>query len=163
MRAKADDGSSSAIELTLEGHGEAVPVTIGADGRFALPMFDDDDWEVTSNRPEKAFYIRARVLSPGSREGDWRLGDLQLQCRVSWQLARHESNFAIGALFDAIGGCTSSSIAIYEQLDHPIEAANITEDDKSAALSYSPQFGLRLPTYLKGYSNEARVTVSFAP
>ena len=157
----AKAGDERPIRLTLEGRGRSVPVTADAQGRFVLPAFTDDDWRLVSDRPEAAFRISALVLSPTSRVGDWRLGDLQLQCRVSWQLIRSEENLLVAGLFDAAGGCTSSRIGIYYRLPAPIVSARIAEGARSEAVPVARQ-SIRLPTYRKEYGNEARVTVMFA-
>ena len=159
----ADAGDTRPIRLTLEGHGQFLPVTVDERKRFVLPPLSDDDWRLVSDRPEAAFRISALVLSPTSTVGDWRLGDLQLQCRVMWQLAQGEGvgQVLLAGLFDAAGGCASSRIAFYYRLPSPIVSARIAEGARSDAVPVARQ-SIRLPLYRKDYGNEARVTVVLA-
>ena len=64
-----------------------------AQGRFVLPMFTDDDWRLVSDQPEAAFRLSPRWCSArprASATGGW--ATCSCTCRVSWQLARGETN-----------------------------------------------------------------------
>ncbi|WP_294330780.1 hypothetical protein [uncultured Sphingomonas sp.] len=54
-------------------------------------------------------------------------------------------------MFDMVGGCASSKVALYQQLARPVASAILVEGAKQTPV----------PTYLKGYTPEARVLITY--
>lgn len=101
----------------------SVTVDIDEDGRFALPDQISDRWELVHNLGKRAVSVRPLVLSPGSTEFDRPLGDLRLQCRVSWEIRKKAYSFISRAGFGALGGCSSTRFAFVTTTPRPITAA----------------------------------------
>lgn len=150
------------VELQLVNGAKRIALQIGANRRFQLPPIAGDGWRLVSVGRRIPLKIRPWVISPRTQFGDFRLGDLQLQCRVVWAIEKQSASFVVAGLFEAAGGCSSSRIAIYQDLGRPIESAFVEEGASRARISTSRLgTGLRLPTHLKSYGSEARVRVTF--
>lgn len=156
-----DEGSLSGLELWLDSDDQTIELPLDAQGRFELPILAKGKWRLATSRGAIALRLRPWVYSPGSTFGDWRLGDLHLQCRVAWAIGRQSTSVLIKGLFDVAGGCRSRSVAIMFSMGRPISSASISDDDKNDDLEFEAPDLLRLPTYLRDYSNEARVLVDF--
>ncbi len=157
----AKGGSLEGVELALVNGITRVPLTIGPDRRFIFPVLDGDDWRLVSTKPGVPLRIRPWVVSPGTTINDIRLGDLSVQCRVGWAIARQSTSFIVEGMFDVLGGCSSSRLGIYWDFARPIASATIEEGDKRAPIAILQGNKLRLPTYLKDYTSEARVRIAF--
>jgi hypothetical protein len=152
--------SLDGLGLTVVAGDARLPVEITADHRFQIPPIERDDWRLVATRPQK-LRLRAWVISPESHFGDWRLGDLALQCRVGWAIEKVSANPVLAGMFDLAGGCASSRIAIYQNLKRPIKTATISENGRSDSIPVARSSSMRFPTYFKRYSNAARVKVVF--
>lgn len=60
-----------------------------------------------------------------------------------------------------VSGCASSKVALYQQLSRPIASAILVEGAKQAPVPTWRETRLRMPTYLKGYTPEARVLITY--
>lgn len=157
-------GTLDGVALTLRGEGRAIPVSIGADHRFVLPNLPKGDWQLVSNRSRQGLSIHPLVFSPGSDDGDRRLGDLRLQCRVMWAIEKRHASIVVVGLFEAAGACSSSRIAIYENTDRAIATAELREGDAAKPVDVLPnRHVFRMPLSEKRFSNEARLRLGFAP
>ncbi len=154
-------GTLAGVELALVNGSRRHPLPIGADGRILFPDVAGDDWRLVSNRPAVPLRLSPWVLSPGMTATDIRLGDLQVQCRVGWAMQKQSVSIVAAGMFDAIGGCASSRMSIYQDFAKPIAAAAIQEGGKRAPLSVWRDTLLKMPTSLKDYTPEARVKLTY--
>lgn len=152
--------SLDGLNLRLTDGMTTVPLPLDGEHRFRLPALDGKDWRIVSGRRDFPLGIRAWVYSPSSHFGSWRFGDLQLQCRVAWAIAKQSASVVTSSLFDMVGACSSSKIAIYQDMSRAISSAEISEGNRRSALQIW-ETRLRLPTYLKTYGQEARIEVAF--
>lgn len=111
------------MTLFLRSGDRQVTVPIDAEGRFALPDVRQGKRELVHNRGAGRIAVRALVISAGATEADRPLGDLRLQCRAGWELAKANYSFVARGGFSAMGGCSSSKFAFYFHTPRPIAVA----------------------------------------
>lgn len=146
------------LRLTLRKGDDIIPVPLDGERRFELPPLDSDEWRLIANRTPAEIGARVWVLSPGTSEGDRRLGDLRLHCRVTWALIRDRFNFLQRAGFDAIGGCDSSRLMIYTNASRPIVSASITgPDGRPRALRTENDIRYHMPIADKSLPDASRI------
>ncbi|PVX29260.1 hypothetical protein [Sphingomonas pokkalii] len=161
VSARQGDPSLAGVSLALSDGHTRIPLTIGEDHRIAIPEVAGNSWHLVHVGRPKALRIRPWVLSPNTSGSDLRLGDLQVQCRVGWAIARQSESIFVTGMFDVIGGCASSKIGLYQELGRPIASAILIEGSKQAAIPVWHDTAMRMPTYIKGYTVEARVRIVY--
>jgi hypothetical protein len=102
--------------LALQTEEKDLNVPVAVDGKFVLPdekQVGTKEADLVANRAEGTLAIVPTVRSPGDTPTRIRLGDLRLQCEVSWAIEKQGAPKAIRAFF-FVGGrmCHSSKIAV---------------------------------------------------
>lgn len=161
VAARGGDPALAGVQLALTDGQTRVPLAMGADHRIRIPETVGENWRLVHVGRPAPIRIRPWVVSPGTAPTSLRLGDLQVQCRVGWAIARQSASFATAGMFDMIGGCGSAKIALYQELSRPIASATLVEGSKQAPVPIWRETRLRMPTYLKGYTPEARVRITY--
>ncbi|WP_174292572.1 hypothetical protein [Sphingomonas bacterium] len=166
VREQGHAAARSDLRLTLVDGQRAVPVLLDQ-GRFTLPALPEGKWRLTANRARRAITVQALVMTPGTTEGDRRLGDLRLQCRALIAMAKTEASIAllpVIGLFEAMGPCTSRRIGIYYSTSSPIAGAELREGGRTEPVSVGPNGrGYRAPIQDRSFTNEARLTLTPKP
>lgn len=158
---RGGESSLAGVQLALTNGRTRRSLPMGIDRRIRIPEIAGEGWRLVHIGRPAQIRIRPWVVSPGTDPTSLRLGDLQVQCRVGWAIARQSQSFVTAGMFDMIGGCASSKIALYQELSRPIASATLLEGGKHAAVPTWHETRLRMPTYLKGYSPEARVHITY--
>lgn len=114
------------VRLTLRSSRRNVGLSLDGEGRFVLPPLEDDDWELVADRGTRSISIQPLVLSPGTGLDDRRLGDLRLQCEVTWAIQKEHASLPERAIFGAAGGCGSRRLGLYAKADRPIRSASVS-------------------------------------
>lgn len=145
--------------LVLRGEDDrSLEVAIDEDGRFTLPDLPSGRWELVHNLGKQPISVRPLVLSPGSTEFDRPLGDLRLQCRVSWQVRKNGYSFFSRAGFGALGGCSSTRFAFVTTTPRPITAAHALTGGRTLALTVTAnRVGYQAPLGDKSLPNGTRI------
>lgn len=154
-------GALRDLELWLVSDDRRVPLVLNEELQFELPEIDEGDWRIATRKRGLRLAVSPWVFSPGSQMGDWRLGDLLLQCRVSLAVMKTTMNFLKSAMFDAAGGCNSRRTAVWQSVPDKVERGFVSEGEREAPLQTSGR-AFKLPTDLREFSNEARARVYFA-
>lgn len=148
------------MTLVLRAGAQRIAVPIGADGGFVLPDLPAGKWELVHNRGRGRIAVRALVISAGMTEADRRLGDLRLQCRAGWELAKAGHSIVARSGFAMMGGCASRKFAFYFHAARPIAAAALVAGGETRALPVRPdRLAYRAPLGDKGLPNDAMVHV----
>jgi hypothetical protein len=150
------------LQLSLAAGDESIPVELDGQNRFVLPALPGGDWELKANRRRGGLIVKPLVLSPGTNEADRLLGDMRLQCEVTWAIERHHvSVFARGA-FNAAGGCRSSKFAIYSRSERPLAGATVTSGAIMKPIQILRDRHLfRVPLHDKTLPHTARVRLQY--
>ncbi len=161
VSARGGDPSLTGVQLALTDGRARLPLAMGTDHRIRIPDVAGEGWRLVHAGRPAPIRIRPWVVSPRTDPGNLRLGDLQVQCRVGWAIARQSASFMVAGMFDMIGGCASAKIALYQELGRPIASAMLIEGSRQATVPTLHDTALRMPTYLKGYTSEARLRVTY--
>lgn len=115
------------IGLSLnDGAGHDLPVTIDGDGRIVFATLPEGRWFLTAPPQSKGMQLRPVVLSTGTTATDRRLGDLRMECRVVFSMAKAQASvlaLPLIGMIDAIGGCESKRFQMFHPGEHPIASA----------------------------------------
>lgn len=161
VSARGRDPSLAGVQLALTDGRTRLPLPIGANHRIRVPVVVGEDWRLIHIGRPASIRIRPWVVSPQTSPADLRLGDLQVQCRVGWAIARQSTSVVVAGMFDMVGGCASSKIGLYQELSRPIASAMLVEGRRRVPVPTWHETAIRMPTYLKGYTPEARVRIAY--
>ncbi|MDR7270058.1 hypothetical protein J2X20_002716 [Pelomonas saccharophila] len=161
-RTQADAAPS--LELGLMTPAGRQPLGLDAEDRFSI----DPAWRVLPERTEVRSRLadgrvtwRPDIRTPGVPEGERRLGDLRLQCRVAFGsgVARGTDLFG-GLLSFAFDDCWDRDWSPSNFADRPIFAVTLVHGERRLTLSERLLHGLRDdggPKYDWGYSLRERM------
>lgn len=127
--------SLETLQLELRNSDEVLPLALDKNHRFELPPLGDGKWELVANRARTAIEIRPIVLSPGTDLEHRRLGDMRLQCLVTWAIEKDHVSMPVRAMFDMAGGCQSTKMALYAKSERAIADADITTAGRVTAIA----------------------------
>lgn len=148
------------ITLAMRSGDQRIAVPIDAEGRFTIVDIPPGHWELVHNRGAGRIAVRALVISAGATEMDRPLGDLRLQCRVGWELAKANYSFIARSGFSAMGACSSSKMAFSFHAPQAIQAVTLSNGDNVRGLLVQPgQRAYRAPLGDKVLPNTAMVHV----
>lgn len=146
------------IKLAFRSEDRSIPVMIDADGRFTLSELPSGRWELVHNLGKRVVSVRPLVLSPGATEFNRPLGDLRLQCRVSWEIRKKRYSFISRAGFGALGGCSSKRFAFFTTTPRPIATARAIDGSRVLPLPIAAnRAGYQAPLGDKDLPNTTRI------
>ncbi len=165
--ARTQAETTQALELGLMAPGGRRPVALDGEDRFVV----DPAWRALDERTE----VRSRLADgrvtwrpdirtpglPGSSEGERRLGDLRLQCRVAFGSGVARGTDFFGGLFSfGVDDCWDRDWSPSNFADRPLFAVTLVSGDRRLTLSERFLHGLRDdggPKYDWGYSLRERM------
>lgn len=151
------------MTLFLRSGDRQATVPIDAEGRFVLPDVPSGKWELVHNRGAGRIAVRALVISAAATEADRPLGDLRLQCRAGWELAKANYSFVARGGFSAMGGCSSSKFAFYFHTSRPIAVAVLGDGASKQDLPVRPDHSAyRAPLGDKAKPNGTMVHIRYS-
>ena len=148
-----------ALRLSLRRGSEIIDLPIDADKKFVIPQVTGDGWVLTASGRRGRIWITPLVMSPGTSDGDRLLGDLRLQCRVTWAMSG-TSIFAKG-LCAAAGGCSSNKFGFYATANRNIAAAVAVSGPISKPIRLWDRNKYRVPTGDRSLPHDARIRLTF--
>lgn len=162
--ARTQAETTQALALGLMTPAGRQPVALDADSRFVI----DPAWrqlpertEVRSRLADGRVTWRPDIRTPGVPDGERRLGDLRLQCRVAFGsgIARGTDFFG-GLLSFAFDDCWDRAWSPSNFADRPVFAVTLVHGERRLLLSERLLHGLRDdggPGYDWGYSLRERM------
>lgn len=156
--------STQALELALLTPAGREPVVLDAEDRFVI----DPAWRALPERTELRSRLadgrvtwRPDIRTPGVPEGERRLGDLRLQCRVGFGSGIARGTEFLGGLFAfAFDDCWDRDWSPSNFADRPVFAVTLVHGERRVVLSARLLHGLRDeggPRYDWGYSLRERM------
>lgn len=156
------DVALDGMTLELRRGDTRIAVPVDGDRRFTLPALPGGKWELVHNRGKARIAVRALVISAGAREEERPLGDLRLQCRAGWELAKADFGFLARAGFGALGGCSSTRFAFFFRTTRPIDSATLSDGARTETLKLQgDRKAFRAPLGAKEWPNSAVVRVGY--
>ncbi|WP_457442517.1 hypothetical protein [Roseateles sp. P5_E4] len=162
--ARTQAETTQALELGLMTRGGRQPVVLDAEDRFVVdPTWHalDERIEIRSRLADGRVTWRPDIRTPGVPEGERRLGDLRLQCRVAFGSGVARGTDFFGGLFSfAFDDCWDRDWSPSNFADTPIFAVTLVHGERRLTLSERLLHGLRDgggPKYDWGYSLRERM------
>lgn len=150
------------MTLALVSGDQRIPVPIDAESRFTLPALPAGRWELVHNRGAGRIAVRALVISAGATETNRPLGDLRLQCRAGWELAKAKYSFIARGGFSVMGGCSSTNFAFFFRTPQAIRDATLSAGAKMVELPVlADRSAYRAPLGDKALPNTAMIHVRY--
>lgn len=155
------------LNLRLAGARVDLALPVDEQATFVLPRSQDafdDNADLVLNRKKTQMRWRPRVRSPGVPENARRLGDLRLECEVSWAVTRDDMGFLMRTAVTAGGGlCHAPMIALGYRAPRPVTAVHLVSGERTQALTVQDNGrGYVLPVRDKSWNDETLVVYQFA-
>ena len=165
-----DDGTIPAQErlaLRLSGDKVDLALPVESDATFVLPRSQeafDDNADLILNRKKTQMRWRPRVRSPGVPDNVRRLGDMRLECEVSWAVMKDEIGLLARSAMAVVGGmCHAPMTALYYRAPKRLAAVRLTSGERSRPLTLSAdRNSYVVPVRDKDWDNESLITYEFA-
>jgi hypothetical protein len=126
------------VTLAISGDHTRIPVPLASDGSFTLRRDEAalaDDADLVSNKKKSELWWRADIHSPGVPDNARRLGDLRLECQISWAVTREDMPFLTRNGLGLLGGpCHTARIALHYMAPKPLTSAVLVSGDRRLAL-----------------------------
>lgn len=164
------DGSipqASGLALRLAGDTTDLALPVDAEATFVLPRSQDalaDNADLVLNRKKEQMGWRPRVRSPGVPEGARRLGDMRLECEVSWAVMKDQVSFVLRTAMSAVGGmCHSPMTALWYRAPKRLVSATLVSGERSRPLTLNAGGdSFIVPVRAKEWDNESLIVYRFA-
>lgn len=158
----ADGQSLDGLVLVLRDGDEQLPITLDADGRFALPhdAIRSGEWRLVSNRPRSGIRITPEIFSPGTGPDERRFGDLRLQCRVFMTFADDDFSLLTRMAMGVIGPCVSRRVRLWLRVDRPLASVSVSDPARTLDLGEDAMRVL-MPLHDESIANDARLAFRY--
>lgn len=166
LQPRRADVDMRALELRLDGEDVSVPIPLGENNIFTLPVYPgshDAKAELTLNRKSGSVRWIPYVRSPASSDTRRRLGDLRLACEVHWAIDKETLPFAMRTTMAALGGpCNFVSAKGTYSFSEPqrIASATISFDGKTDAVPFKGQ-SFTPPLRDQAWSDDSVIELQF--
>jgi hypothetical protein len=159
FRVEGASKADVALRFWLSTGDDIVNLPISADGTINLSnIVVTKETKLYSNRANGVLNLRPEIFSPNTTNQARRLGDLRLECRITWAMAEAEIPLPIKVPFAWVGNpCASKKIGIYLKGPFPLSRATVEYEDKTKSLPVDKRDSYRPPIYDKKVPNEAVV------
>ena len=162
--ARTQAETTQALELGLMAPTGRQPVVLDGEGRFVVePAWRalDERIEIRSRLSDGRVTWRPDIRTPGVPDGERRLGDLRLQCRVAFGSGVARGTDFFGGLFSfAFDDCWDRDWSPSNFADRPVFAVTLVHGERRLVISERLLHGLRDyggPKYDWGYSLRERM------
>lgn len=148
------------LHLYIEAEGQHFPISISQEGLFQLPpAARTAHATLYANRPATRLSIYPEIFSPGTTATRRRMGDLRLQCRLSWAAISEDIFLDFKPFLTKDGDpCDAASYDIF--LAKPLEMARSMTSapgEKVPRIMGSQRFAA--PVYDASLSNDAIISL----
>lgn len=131
--------STAGLTLRLAGDAVDLPLPVDADATFVLPRSQeafDGNADLILNRRKEQMRWRPRVRSPDVPANARRLGDLRLECEVSWAVTKDDLSFLARTAVGAAGGfCRAPLVTMRYRAPQRLAAVNVISGERTAPLA----------------------------
>jgi hypothetical protein len=158
--------SVAGLSLNIVGDNVRVPLPLETDATFTIPRNQaalDDNADMILNRKKDQVMWRPHIRSPGVPGNARRLGDLRLECEMSWAVVRQDMSFVMRNSLSVAGGlCHTSMVALYYAAPQPVKAIALVSGERRQPLQVDKD-GRRysIPLYDRSWNDETLVVYEF--
>lgn len=155
------------LTMRIAGDTVDIPVAIDEKATFALPFSReaaDENAELILNRKKDQMRWRPQVRSPGVPDNARRLGDMRLECEVSWAVMKDEVSFVARMAAAPFGGmCHAPLIGLFYRAPKPLAAATLVSGERKQALAlHNKGTGFLAPLRDKSWDDDSLIVYEFA-
>jgi len=139
----ADDSAVKLDDVTLRiaGDNTSIPLPLAKDGTFTLERNQaavDDNADIISNKKKNLLHWHADIRTPNVPENARRLGDLRLECEISWAVRQDEMSFFVRNGIKLAGGlCRSKLVMLHYQAPRALAGVTLVSGERRLALDVS--------------------------
>lgn len=156
------------VQISIGEGDKRILIDADPDNTFVLPASAHaagSGAELQVNARRKDVYLRPEVHSPGSQAGQRRLGDLRLECEITWRIEYEESSlFARAALGLMSSPCKSPKFGVEFYPRHKLAMATISENGRVKNLNLAKGgHAYYAPLADASWSDAASITLIAAP
>jgi hypothetical protein len=167
-----DDAPGTLSARLVGDNGFKLPIPLDATGRFSVPRSQaalDANSELELNRKRRVYRGMPDIRTPGLAANQRRLGDLRLECKVMFAIAKEEIPLWAVLLINSVLVTTEWCSAFDKHrdarmdfnADFPVSNALLIEGNRSALLeAKGKSFGVPLGDL--SWSDDAIVELTFA-
>lgn len=158
---------SDGLGLRLSGDRTDLALPVDAEATFVLPRSQealDDNADLVLNRKKEQMGWRPRVRSPGVPENARRLGDMRLECEVSWAVMKDQVSFVLRTAMSAVGGmCHSPMTSLSYRVPQKLAAVTLVSGERSRPLRLAENgHSYIVPVRDKEWDNDSLIVYRFA-
>lgn len=164
----AKDGSplTQPPAITVAGSAGQNDVVQDGDGAFELPAAVSglgDDVELRIGAKRGGVLLVPLVETGGIDASSRRLGDLRLECEMTWRLEYDDIPFALKAAMKVMGSpCGSKHFGVAFHVRHRLKSATIARDGQATGLRLGwRSLAFYAPIYDQQLGNDTLVTLAF--
>lgn len=152
--------------LAIEGRTRVIDVPVRPDNSFSLPrdqQASDEDAQLrVLNQKKETVRWRPDVQTPGLAPNVRRLGDLRLQCEVTWAIERNSMSFFMRSSLTAVGGpCDKSVFGVFFGTAQKISGARIAGTQRTLAIS-KDGMAFRPPLHEHDLPDDTLIEIEYA-
>jgi hypothetical protein len=126
------------LELNIVGDKVRIALPLAADATFVIPRNPaalEDNADLILNRKKALARWRPHIHSAGVPDNARRLGDLRLECEMSWAVMREEVSFVIRTAAAAAGGlCHAPMIGLSYAAPRPVKSVSLVSGERRQQL-----------------------------
>jgi hypothetical protein len=130
------------VQVRIAGDDISIPIPISEKGLFSIPRNQaaaDENAEMVLNQKKHSVLWRPYIHSPGLAPNVMRLGDLRLECEITWAVAQDDLPFLIRNMFRLGGGlCNSSRINYSVHVPRQVVAVTMVSNETKKILPIWP-------------------------
>lgn len=158
--------SDDPLQLKFETKSSYEHVLLDEDHNFELPIRQDDELlhsGLLANRPKGSVDVQPLVRSPGDGHSVATLGELRLECMVSWAISKGSASVFVKGFFLLGGGvCHSRKIEVYLYSPDPLSSATLSDGKRTETLRVGHNnHWYSVPVSDKSFANSAVVTYEY--
>jgi hypothetical protein len=165
---RADDGAPAVdgLSLNIVGDKVRIPLPLAPDATFTIPRSQEaveDDADMILNRKKDQVMWRPHIRSPGVPDNARRLGDLRLECEMSWAVIRQDMSFVMRNSLSVAGGlCHTSMVALHYAAPRPAKEITMVSGDRRQSLQVGKDGRrFRIPLHDGSWNDETLVVYDF--
>ena len=129
------------VTLRIAGDNTSIPVPLTKEGTFTLERNQaavDDNADIISNKKKNLLHWHADIRTPNVPENARRLGDLRLECEISWAVRQDEMSFFVRNGIKLAGGlCHSKLVMLHYQAPRALAGVTLVSGERRQALDVS--------------------------
>jgi hypothetical protein len=135
-----DGGKAALTDVTLRIAGEntSFPLALAKDGTFTFERIQaaiDDNADMVSNKRRGLLHWRPNIHTPNVPADARRLGDLRLECEMSWAVTKDDLSFLKRNGIELLGGlCHSSQVMLHYEAPRELASATLVSGERRQTL-----------------------------